>query len=333
MMLAAGVQVKPEHFKANSQVSSKPEPISEAYHAGRLRSFWIVTPTSSHRATLHDIMVEVTSIQQLAHWINAIFRVDDHDSAHEIIKGAKMFKDHSSAKEYAQTVIARAVSNYHAKKPEKSNLKAEDEENILYRDTPFMMDDAVDHDEDKPKRSVRRVSDDDSHVAPEDEECSMETEEDAMAESTLNFDEPHPISWEKSDLPVNVRAPEDKKDPTLFKKPDEVKPDTDSKIKVPAKMKTKLREVIAQLEKDFERAAVQDKNATGFYPTAIEVFQALLDDLEEGTVDSMKRAQITVGKLSDVFLHKIPADVLLFISKGGESRALKDIFTLVQLDK
>jgi len=163
-------------------------------------------------------------------------------------------------------------------------------------------------------------------------EVEVKPEVKPVAESTLNFnDDSNSLSWTAEEKPVNLVNSSDVD--TVYKEPKATKEDPDRKVNVPAQLKSELKAVIAELNKDFQRAAIHDKNATGFYPTAIEVMQGLLDRLDAGTVEDIKQAQIDLGKVSGAFLHKVPDSVILFISKGGANRTLKDIFSEVKIKK
>lgn len=164
---------------------------------------------------------------------------------------------------------------------------------------------------------------------PELEEVKEELE---LDESSMDYDNnSNSLTWAPDDKPVNLVNSSDVD--SFYKEPKQKVEEPSKKISVPTKIKTELKAVISELEKNFQHAAVHDINATGFYPTAIEVMNGLLDRLNAGTIDDIKMAQIEITKLSGAFLNKIPDSVILFISQGGATRSLKDIFSAVKIQK
>lgn len=100
--------------------------------------------------------------------------------------------------------------------------------------------------------------------------------------------------------------------------------DHDKKVTVPAALKTALRDQAAQARKEAKELGVADRDAKWFYENLAKMFEELLGHLEGGTVLDIKKAQIFMTSLMGPMLHKIPAEVVSFVAKGGADRTLKD---------
>lgn len=100
--------------------------------------------------------------------------------------------------------------------------------------------------------------------------------------------------------------------------------DMETKVKVPSKIKTLLRDEMAHIEKEMENLSPNDKDNRWFYKNLHTAFGDLLKHLEAGTVHDIKKAQIFMTSLMGPMLHKIPAEVVNFVAKGGQNRSLKD---------
>ena len=61
-----------------------------------------------------------------------------------------------------------------------------------------------------------------------------------------------------------------------------------------------------------------------------KAFNELHARLDEGTLYSMKKAQILMTSMMSIFTNKIPPDVVKFIAAGGTVRPLKAYFKEVQ---
>jgi hypothetical protein len=100
--------------------------------------------------------------------------------------------------------------------------------------------------------------------------------------------------------------------------------DHDKKINVPANIKKLLKDEADQARKEGKNLNVSNREASYFYDDLAQAFDDLRTHLEGGTVYDLKQAQIFMTSLMGPMLHKIPADVVNFIAKGGEQRSLKD---------
>lgn len=100
--------------------------------------------------------------------------------------------------------------------------------------------------------------------------------------------------------------------------------ENERKVRVPAKLKTALKDGISKIEDDFERLSATDLDTRFFYKSLAKAFETLLDYLESGTVYDIKMAQVFLSSLMGPILHKVPATVTNFILKGGETPSLRD---------
>jgi hypothetical protein len=99
--------------------------------------------------------------------------------------------------------------------------------------------------------------------------------------------------------------------------------DAEKKITVPVKIKSLLKTEIKQAEAEAEKMNYNNREAAYFYKDLAAMFQDLLNHLDGGTVHDIKQAQIFMTSLMGPMLHKIPADVVNYLARGGESASLK----------
>lgn len=114
------------------------------------------------------------------------------------------------------------------------------------------------------------------------------------------------------------------------------KPDTDltksgaepheDKVKVPANIKADLKAVIAEHEKSAKFANTRDDNKASFCMTVVEALKELLEYLDQGTVESMKQAQLHMSSLMSPIATLIPDSVKKFVLMGGRKPSLRDLF-------
>lgn len=101
------------------------------------------------------------------------------------------------------------------------------------------------------------------------------------------------------------------------------------KVNVPASVKTALKDAIKDTEEQFARLGATDIDSRFFYKSLATAFATLLQHIEAGTVEEIKKGQIFMQTLMSPMMHKIPAVVSNFLAKGGEQRSLKDYMTPV----
>jgi len=146
----------------------------------------------------------------------------------------------------------------------------------------------------------------------------------------------HPNTWEStgSTRPTNVVAPGNAYWPTkakgeaptqLDKRGDQSMTDYEDKVEVPNEIKEALRSVIKEFEGGVEEdpAGHTAEETSILYADTVAAFKTLLAYLEEGTIQSIKRAQIFASSLMGPMMYKLPSDVWNFIVHGGQGRSLK----------
>jgi len=107
--------------------------------------------------------------------------------------------------------------------------------------------------------------------------------------------------------------------------------DEEKKILVPSKIKTQLRDEIKKAEADAKKLDYSDRQAAQFYMDLAQMFTDLLTHIEGGTSYDIKKAQIFMTSLMGPMLHKIPADVVNFLARGGEPASLKSYMNAVNV--
>jgi hypothetical protein len=103
------------------------------------------------------------------------------------------------------------------------------------------------------------------------------------------------------------------------------------KVRVPAAVKTALKDAIKEVEEQFVRLGATDIDSRFFYKSLATALATLLQHIEIGTVEEIKKAQIFFSALMSPIMHKVPAVVSNFIIKGGSTPSLKDFMKPVDL--
>jgi hypothetical protein len=102
--------------------------------------------------------------------------------------------------------------------------------------------------------------------------------------------------------------------------------EAEAKIPAPKNVISDLKAKIAEYEKVAEFSNQRDDARASFALTASEAMKSLLADIEEGTTESMKRAQINMTSWMSPIVNNVPASVQKFIYRGGKKSTLKDMF-------
>lgn len=102
------------------------------------------------------------------------------------------------------------------------------------------------------------------------------------------------------------------------------------KVHVPATIKSALKAEADAAQKNADMfLSRKDLDSKNFYEDMAKAFTELHMRLDEGTLYSMKQAQILMTSMMSIFTNKIPPDVVKFIAAGGTVRPLKDYFKQV----
>lgn len=100
----------------------------------------------------------------------------------------------------------------------------------------------------------------------------------------------------------------------------------DAKIKVPASVKSALKAVLTKFNQCSDPDFTHDDTRASFCLTVAAATQALLDDLEQGTVAGLKQAQIHLTSYMNPITTQLPSVVTNYILSGGTKLALKDMY-------
>lgn len=99
------------------------------------------------------------------------------------------------------------------------------------------------------------------------------------------------------------------------------------KVHVPTAIKSALKAEADEAQKNADMfLSRKDLDSKNFYEDMAKAFTELHMRLDEGTLYSMKQAQILMTSMMSIFTNKIPPDVVKFIAAGGTVRPLKDYF-------
>ena len=100
----------------------------------------------------------------------------------------------------------------------------------------------------------------------------------------------------------------------------------DTKVTVPANVKSDLTAAIAEFMKTADEQNGRDDARASFCCTTAEAMQKLQSLLNIGTVAGVKQAQIALSSMMNPITSNIPTSVLKFINMGGRKPTLKDLF-------
>lgn len=107
--------------------------------------------------------------------------------------------------------------------------------------------------------------------------------------------------------------------------------DHDKKVIVPTSIKKLLKDEIADARREAEKVNYSQRVDGEFYSDLAFAFEDILRHLEGGTVYDIKQAQIFMTSLMGPMLHKIPAEVVNFIARGGEPGSLRSYMNKVDV--
>jgi len=174
------------------------------------------------------------------------------------------------------------------------------------------------------------------------------TADDVTLESTLNYTQSNNLTHEDNEDsdPINVVGQGEKQwansldmkeveYPTsqLDDKGAQSMDDEVNKVKVPKSILKSLKGAAKAFEDDAEKVASTGHSAQEKKQHMIDTaaaFNELLGFLEGGTIMDIKKAQIYVSSLMGPMVHSLPDGIWDFISKGGQSRSLKDYMNKVK---
>ena len=107
---------------------------------------------------------------------------------------------------------------------------------------------------------------------------------------------------------------------------DELKLDHEEKVKVPSDIKTELKSVIAELDRVAKSNENRNDEKASFAMTASSALKQVADELDKGTVESIKQAQVLISSFMSPITSYIPSEVIKFVARGGQKPTLKDLF-------
>lgn len=128
---------------------------------------------------------------------------------------------------------------------------------------------------------------------------------------------------------ANVPAVQDVKikDKVDTEKQEPVKMDHEEKVSVPSEIKSQLKAVISDFDKIAKDNDKRDDDKASFALTASSALTSVLDELNIGTVESIKRAQVLLSSFMSPITSYVPSDVVKFLARGGRKSTLKDLFS------
>lgn len=100
----------------------------------------------------------------------------------------------------------------------------------------------------------------------------------------------------------------------------------DDKVKVPSEVMSDLQKVIAEFSKCAETNSTRNDDKASFCMTVADAFTELKELIAQGTVESVKAAQIKVTAMMNPISAYLPVSVQKFIHMGGRKPSLKDMF-------
>jgi len=104
-------------------------------------------------------------------------------------------------------------------------------------------------------------------------------------------------------------------------------------ITVPAEVKKVLKTEIDELKKASAEFKSRDEARADFYNDTATALENILNCLNMGTVDEMKKAQVFMSSLMGPMVQRIPDVAYEFLVRGGEPKTLKTLFHEVKMKK
>lgn len=99
----------------------------------------------------------------------------------------------------------------------------------------------------------------------------------------------------------------------------------DTKVKIPAGVMSDLSSTSAKFKKEADLNKTDDARAT-FCLTVSGAMDELKSELEDGTVEAVKRASLKLNGMMNAITTHVPDSVKKFIATGGQKPSLKDMF-------
>lgn len=130
--------------------------------------------------------------------------------------------------------------------------------------------------------------------------------------TTLKFDDP----YQKKDEPTGDNLS-----------------DMSNKIKVPNDVASDLADAISTFQKAYDYSNGRDDDRASFCLTTLDCLKQLQADIQAGTVDNIKQAQINITSWMNPIVNNVPTSVRKFIYNGGKSPSLKDLFDVKRQEK
>lgn len=100
----------------------------------------------------------------------------------------------------------------------------------------------------------------------------------------------------------------------------------DAKVKTPANVIKDLKDAIASHQRSAEISNKNNDAKASFCLTVVGAFEELLDDLEQGTAEGIKSAQIHMTSWMNPITVLLPQSVQQFVLMSGRKPSLKDFF-------
>lgn len=235
----------------------------------------------------------------------------------------------------AEGTEARSAPTMTAKVQGDAESPEADDQGMVDPDHPS--DDDEDHDDEQDREDIET----DVNASLGDDDMSAEPHAtDEPSVDQMDDEDDGTVGMPGEDEPVDAPAAGFDEDEPDFEAPPAKRPGvaesaevtvadaSDKKIKVPAGVKSDLKAAIAEFEKSSKFANTRDDDKATFCMTVAEAFSELLTYLEDGTVDSIKRAQIHMAGLMSPIANHLPESVKRFVLSGGRTPTLKDFFEL-----
>lgn len=100
----------------------------------------------------------------------------------------------------------------------------------------------------------------------------------------------------------------------------------DDKVKVPPEVLSDLQKVIDEFAKCADTNSSRNDDKASFCMTVTDAFTEVKELISQGTVESVKAAQIKVTAMMNPISAYLPVSVQKFIHMGGRKPSLKDLF-------
>lgn len=327
----------PQDFSAEKKVEPIVEDVipgmSQVFRGGKHKFYLVVEADKD--SDLGDIITEV-DIRALANIIKGAEGTNTKEW--ELFPHNKQNDALNLARQRLATVTEGLAGGLNFRDPDAVPLPTDDEMGDLNRD-----EDVEDVERDVHAQADEALTDEEDFEPPTNicPDCEGGEHPPALGKCERCDGEGEIFEAKEKDVKEKIEELEELEeseeisDETVYDKPEERKDDyrlanDTTTVKVPAKILSALKDVIAELKREAEKIKPRNEDGAGYYEDTVDAFQIVYDFLAEKTVEGLKQAQIYSQRMMNIQRLHMPDSVWMFIVNGGEPRSLQSYYRAVK---